>query len=212
MGIKTTFFTILLALLSVSCSMLDHRDFYEQMDNRLDEPMFMPEQDFAVVPGDSGRAYRPHNEIMGRAPATAAQQERSRYDNSIKRELSWLESRLSDQNYDEYLRVKDQLGSDYERIYYLRLPPAQQDEYLGVRGISPSRSLSTREVAQAYFSNDLSYRMSKQQVLNSWGEPDRLDKAGNDPNSPYERWAYHRAGKVKFIYFEQGLVEGWSEQ
>ncbi|MBC75590.1 MAG: hypothetical protein CME64_06200 [Halobacteriovoraceae bacterium] len=212
MGFKTTFLTFTLALISTSCAMLDRRDFYEQMDTRFDQPMFMPEQDFAVVPGDTGRAYRAHEEIMGRAPATAAQQERSRYDNSIKRELSWLESRLSDQNYNDYLRVREQLGSDYERIYYLRLAPAQQAEYLGVRGIAPSKSYNTREVAQVFFSNNLSLRMSKQQVLNSWGEPDRLDKAGNDPSSGNERWAYHRGGKVKFIYFEDGLVEGWSEQ
>ena len=56
MGFKTTFLTFTLALISTSCAMLDRRDFYEQMDTRFDQPMFMPEQDFAVVPGDTGRA------------------------------------------------------------------------------------------------------------------------------------------------------------
>ncbi|MCO4754806.1 MAG: hypothetical protein KC478_10015 [Bacteriovoracaceae bacterium] len=209
---RSTFLPIIMALLCSACSMMDQRDYFNQMDNRFDQPMFMPKQDFPVVPGDTGRAYRAHDEIMGRVPATAEQRERTRYEDSIKRELSWLESSLSDQDYNEYLSLRDSLGSDYERIYYLRLHPNQRRQYLQVRNIAPKNYYSAQESSAGYFNKSLSLRMSKQQVLSSWGEPDRLDVAGNDPAAGNERWAYNKGGRVKFIYFENGLVEGWSEQ
>jgi hypothetical protein len=50
--------------------------------------------------------------------------------------------------------------------------------------------------------------MSKTQVLQSWGEPARVDIAGN-PSNENERWLYSMNGASKYIYFEAGEVQGW---
>ena len=51
--------------------------------------------------------------------------------------------------------------------------------------------------------------MTKEDVISSWGRPDRVDIAGK-PSYENERWVYRRDGAVKYIYFEAGKVGGWT--
>ena len=204
---------ILFFLLALtSCAMYEHRDFEAQMDPmRVDDPMFMPGSDFAVVPGDEGRYYRSSSEIRGRTPATKRLMEKERYANSLKRELVGLENKIDDAEYQEYLKIRDRLGSDSEKIYFLGLTPRQRQEYLAIRRIEAPKYYTVRESAMASFQSEIIMGMGKNDVLRSWGEPDRKDYAG-DPRYQNERWAYSRNGKVKYIYFEGGFVGGWTEQ
>lgn len=196
-------------LMLSSCSLLDSREFYDQMDTRFDQAMFRPAEDFQVVPGDRGH-YMDESEMMGRVPATSSMNESSRYDSSIARELYSLEAQLNEEDYEVYSQVRGQLGSDYERIYYLRLHPAEKHQYLSARGIAPKRYYSAQEAVRGPVAN-ISLGMGKSDVLSYWGEPDRRDYAGN-PQLGNERWAYNRNGRVKYVYFESGQVEGWAEQ
>ena len=50
--------------------------------------------------------------------------------------------------------------------------------------------------------------MSKSDVMNNWGEPRRVEIAGN-PSFENERWLYSVNGATKYIYFESGRVQGW---
>lgn len=204
---------ILLVLFSLTgCAMLEHRDFEAEMDPfRMDDPMFLPNRDFAVVPGDDGRYYRNETEIRGRTPATRRMLEKERFDNSLKREVVSLENKLDDAGYQEYLKIRNKLGSDSEKIYYLGLTPREKREYLSIRKIQAPKYYTVRESQMATYQKEVVMGMGKTDVLRSWGEPDRKDYSG-DPRYQNERWAYSRNGRTKYIYFEGGLVGGWTEQ
>ena len=57
--------------------------------------------------------------------------------------------------------------------------------------------------------NDISMGMSKDNIIGRWGQPSRVDIAGN-PINQNERWSYYESGKVRQVFFEAGKVEGWS--
>lgn len=196
----------------MSCSMLDRRDYFDQMDNQfgLGEPMFRPYDDFQVVPGDSGR-FMGEEEILGRVPATGAMREQSAYEKSISREMRELEARLSDLDYEAYSQIKGQLSSNYERIYYLRLYPDERAQYLQSKGIQSKRFYNTQEALSVGRRGEISLGMGKGEVLDTWGAPERRDYAGS-PLEGNERWAYSNNGQRRYIYFESGQVEGWTER
>ncbi len=209
----TNLLILLLSLAASSCAFMEHRDFEAQMDplQANNDPLFMPNRDFAVVPGDTGRYFRTHNEINDRTPATTQMREKDLYNNSIKRELAGLENNMDDAKYQEYIRIRSSLGSDSEKIYYLRLSQKDKREYLQLRRIEVPRYYTVRESRMAAYNSEVIMGMGKKDVLRSWGQPDRKDVSG-DPQYQNERWAYSRNGKVKYIYFEGGQVGGWTER
>lgn len=197
---------------SVGCAFLDRRDFYAQMDPMYNnDPLFVPNRDFQVVAGDSGRYFRAHEEILGRTPATAQMTKQDRYLRSLAQEVIRLENRLSDAEYQEYTKYRNKLGTDSEKIYYLGLSPAQKREYLELRNIETPRYHSIAETYNSQNSSEIMVGMRKSEVLQSWGAPLRRELAG-DTAGDNERWAYRRHGRTKYIYFEDGVVGGWTEQ
>lgn len=213
MKMTTNLLILLVSLAASSCAMMERRDFEAQMDpyQMNNDPLFMPNRDFAVVPGDTGRFYRSHNEINERTPATERMREKDLYNNSIKRELVGLENQMDAAEYQQYIKIRNSLGSDSEKIYYLRLSARDKAEYLALRRIESPRYYSVRESKVASFNSEIIMGMGKKDVLRSWGQPDKKDFSG-DPRYQNERWAYSRNGRVKYIYFEGGQVGGWTEQ
>lgn len=194
--------------------MLEHRDFAREMDPlRVDDPMFIPNHDFAVVPGDDGRYYRNHDEINSRTPASNRMQVQSLYTQSLKRELQKLEAQLDDEQYQNYTKIRNELGDDSEKIYYLRLKQSQKSEYLAIRNIEAPHyyNYTDQETKMAHWGREIVLGMSKNQVIQSWGRPDRKDFSG-DSRYQNERWAYSQNGTVRYIYFQGGKVGGWTEQ
>lgn len=218
---------LLTFLLFYSCSMFEHRQFIDEMEYQFDEPLFAAHYDFMVVAGDSGRDYRTNREIYERTPATAMDSESLRYKQSLNRELQFLENKLDNDQYEHYLQYKQKLGNTSQQIYYLRLSAKERRDYLRGRGLlkqSYASSYSprsknfyqqalpqTNSMAQMPKINDIILGMTKNDVLQNWGQPERRDVAG-DPSLENERWAYRKKGSVKYIYFESGRVEGWNEQ
>lgn len=214
---------ILLTVLTISsCSLLERRDFSDQMDYAYDEPLFKPNSDFMVMAGDSGRDFDTYSEIMDRTPASAQMNSNYRYEKSLLRELNHLERKLQENEYYEYTRYKSRLGSTSEKIYYLRLLPHERNEYLRLRNIeSRSQSMNyvaaSQQPAQSSYNTryksdrDITLGMSQSEAVNNWGAPERRDIDG-DPVDQNERWAYRKNGRIKYIYFESGKVQGWSEQ
>lgn len=182
------------------------------MDDRLNfgGPMFVPYEDFPVVPGDEGRFVR-EEEMINRVPATAGDARDRRYRESIFKELRHLENTITDREYEEYMQVKGQLGSDHERIYFLRLNGRDKNQYLKARGIAPKNYYTPQGAFGQANDGAIAVGMGMSDVQGIWGAPDRRDYAGN-ASSGNERWAYNRGGKLKYIYFEAGQVDGWSEQ
>lgn len=214
---------LLLSGLMSSCGLLGHRDFYDEMEfSAFEEPMFMPGREFDVVSGDDGRAFRSQEEIYNRTPATQKDKELYSYQNSIKYELYALENRQSDADYHDYLKVRDEFSSDSERIYFLRLSSARErQQYLRAKGINLADAnwsqiplvASTRSpmanIAATHRAVELGMRPDD--VKSAWGRPMRRDIAGQDEQGN-ERWTYQMGNRVKYIYFEGGRVQGWSEQ
>lgn len=218
-------FLILLVFCSIftSCaSFLDRRDFEDEMVfSESNEPFFRPSEDFEVVPGDSGRAFRSMSEVSRRTPMTANERLDHEHDRSVRSELIRLENRLSEQDYSSYLKVRDSFNNDSERIYFLGLRRnADRLSYLRSRGIVANTSVDRGIASYSNTGNYSGYGnqrgvitvgMRKSEVTSLWGRPMRIDIAGS---SAYEneRWAYRRNGVVKYIFFSAGQVEGWAEQ
>lgn len=195
-----------------SCAFLERRDFESEMSEfRMDDPMFTPNQDFAVVPGDEGRYYRSDSVINSRTPATAKTQENRLYNSSLARELRSLESRMDETEYNEYLKYRTKLGNDSEKIYYLHLSERDRGEYLQSRKIETPQFYTVNETNMAALSREIVLGMPKTDVLRSWGQPIQRDYAG-DPRYQNERWAYRRNGALSYVYFNGGVVEGWQDQ
>jgi hypothetical protein len=224
---KYAFFLTLIVILT-SCSLFESRDFSDQMDEYLvnDEPMFKPNQDFMIMAGDSGRHWRNPNQIRQRTPASIHNKDQFLYNKSLERELRHLESRMLQDEYYEFDRNREKIGSTSEQIYYLRLSERERAEYLGLKGINQKNVRNSR----GYYApgakrvgfhdpypitnskkTDVTLGMNMEDVAQTWGAPEKRDIAGN-PSLKNERWAFRKNGRIKYIYFEDGKVQGWSEQ
>ena len=51
--------------------------------------------------------------------------------------------------------------------------------------------------------------MDKNGVIERWGNPHRVDTAGN-PQLGNERWTFFEKGDRKYVYFSKGMVDGWT--
>ncbi|MBX7232697.1 MAG: hypothetical protein K1X29_11505, partial [Bdellovibrionales bacterium] len=64
--------------------------------------------------------------------------------------------------------------------------------------------------------NDITLGMNQKAVMESWGDPDVIEVAG-DPIYGNERWQYSKyvsategfQKQIKVVYFESGHVVGW---
>lgn len=171
------------------------------------QSFFRPNQDFPVVGGDSGKVSKNMSEIWNRTPGSEKFKKEQRQNLMILNELQELEKAQSDYYYRHYREHKNALSSNSEKIYFLKLRTLKErDEYLFARGLNKSRV--SPEESEAVRQREIIVGMSKQSVLKSWGRPSRVDIAG-EPRYENERWAYLKMGRVNYVYFESGFVQGW---
>lgn len=211
MGRITLIFTLLLAFSVCSCSVMSNRSYLAEMENDSDESLFRPREDFQVVPGDTGRSWRNEKEIRSRTPASASQMMQKRENDSLERELAHLENAQSEGAARHYQQYRKRLGNTSERIYFLQLKNrTEREQYLNSRGLmdTPEPRLAY-EMGMAAEQSELLLDMTKEDVISSWGRPDRVDIAGK-ASYENERWVYRRDGALKYIYFEAGKVGGWT--
>lgn len=204
-------FTLCFSMSVCSCSMMTNRTYLAEMENGDDEAFFKPREDFPVVPGDTGRSWRNEREIRSRTPASASQIMHRRENSSLESELARLESAQSEGAARHYQQYKGRLGNTSEKIYFLQLGSrAEREQYLNSRGLldTPEPRLAY-EMGMAAEQSELLLDMTKEDVISSWGRPDRVDIAGK-ASYENERWLYRRDGAVKYIYFESGKVGGWT--
>jgi len=207
---KSFLFTISLLFMTQSCSqMMPHRDYLSEMDQD-DSSYYQPHKDFPVMAGDTGKVWESKAERRRRTPASASEMQERRSQTYLQDELRQLEGRQSEGQFELYEKYRQQLGSVSERIYFLKLPVYERKEYLLSRGLikTEPRTYLQTEQQLAQRNNSVSLGMSKNEVMNSIGEPQRIEVAGN-PSYENERWVYGRNGASKYIYFESGRVEGW---
>lgn len=197
-----------LLLLSQSCAYTG-RSFLSEMSH--DDSSFYQPNDFPVVNGDTGEMGISEEERRLRTPKSFADVAESRHRRVLLDELRTLENEQSDRALKFYERHKHRFATTSEKIYFLKLPTHERKEYLEARGflIENKRSVaSIREEMTRERDQDITLGMSKDQVLDSLGQPYRVEIAGN-PVYENERWLYNVDGASKYIYFESGLVGGW---
>lgn len=200
-----------------SCSgLIEQRSFISEMD-RESEGLFTPGRDFRVVPGDSGQAFRSREEIMQRTPASYRSKDEWLEQQSLMTELQRRESRLTEIERQDYARAREHLHSESERIYYLTLSPRDRMDYMQARGFGAQervRAVSSIDQdfgfhTNLYSANDIYLGMSKSEVSRQWGQPNRVEVAGN-PRHENERWVFVEGSRVRYVYFESGRVHGWT--
>ena len=177
------------------CSGLLHqRTFIDEMD-RDSDGFFRPGRDFRMLAGDTGEAFRPRKEVLRRTPAGIYDGEESGY--QLEEELKAREDSLSEREYASYRQADDSFGNISERIYYLSLPRRERDAYLEHKAPGYPKS------------NALHFGMSKDEVYDILGSPRAIESA--DPAyAGNERWVFYHNGIIKYVYFENGMVRGWS--
>ncbi|WP_034727547.1 hypothetical protein [Bacteriovorax sp. BSW11_IV] len=210
--LKFVLFFLLMSQFYGCAELLAQRSYIDEMDRETDG-LFVAGRDFPVTPGDTGQAYRSREEILDRTPASAAESEQNEYDESIRNELARKLRGLSEGEYADFKKVSDYFENDSERIYYLQLSSYEKREYLYQKGVMGRDYAQTRGVqflrSQSVRNNEIFMGMSKDQVVGAWGRPTRIDVAGN-PRNQNERWAFYNNGKLQYVYFESGVVQGWA--
>jgi hypothetical protein len=169
---------------------------------------FSPQDDFPVMAGDSAKSWGFEDEQGSGRSSMGRERDRTTY--ALERELVGLEDSQSESNLAFYNLHKNKFNSTSEKIYFLKLPKGERTPYLISKGIIKQKKhqYNERIRAQAIRHADVMMGMSKNDVVDSWGRPVRVEVAGN-PSYENERWAYNVNGATKYIYFESGKVGGW---
>jgi len=202
---KLTLFTLMMT--TASCSQfLTHRDYLSEMEHD-DSSFFQPREDFPVVAGDDGKDWESKASRRERTPASESEIQEDMSRRSLNQELRHLEGKLSENSLDFYEKYKPRLSTTSERIYFLKLSHSDRRDYLASRGFLKEES-QPREQAYSHRQSQVITGMSKSAVMSSFGQPTRVEVAGN-PSFENERWLYSVNDATKYIYFESGRVQGW---
>lgn len=210
-------------LFLTSCSgILPHRSFSDEM-HFSDDPLFMPGEDFPVVGGDSGEVYRSREDIRKRTPMFDQDYQQDKEREFLEKELAQKEREMTIQELTLYQDVKPYLQNLSEHVYFVGLTMPEKVEYARSRRIevNPSFSIPAGDHGASLGSGrgiaslnprqndkELYLGMTKYEVSSSWGRPSQVEVAGN-PMNENERWIYRENGKVRYVYFESGYLQGW---
>jgi hypothetical protein len=204
-AIKNLAFLFLIMGLSSCSQFMTHRDYVAEME-RDDSSFFNPRVDFPVVAGDTGRDWESTSDRKNRTPASVDEIQDNKSRRFLTQELRKLEGQQSDNALEQYEKNKHHFKTTSEKIYFLKLSQFERKDYLASRGFIKEES-SPRQIF-AMRDSKVASGMSKSQVMENWGEPNRVEVAGN-PSYENERWLYSFNGATKYIYFESGVVRGW---
>lgn len=209
---KKPLFLISTTFILQSCSVVPERSYYSQMEET-EEEFIVPNRDFPVVGGDTGKIGRTRSELMRRTPASEEEKEKYFQDVVLDEELEKLIEEQSISYRNHYYQYENRFRSSSEKIYFLKLPTLfERNEYLESRGIRLEDDDSmVKKKPTSSTNRELLHGMTKFDVINQYGEPYSIEVAGN-PRFENERWAYRRYGAVEYIYFEGGRVQGKSKQ
>jgi hypothetical protein len=195
-----------------SCAFLmPDRTFLEEMD-RTDEAFYAPGKDFPVVGGDTGEIYRSRDEIKKRTPSSARNARLDKERKSIENELQDKEEALTEEEMARYRKDEKYLQTESEKLYYLSLAPSERSEMIQGKVQDLTEEINGKHnvlYKRSIHSNEITLGMEKNEVLQMWGKPARVEIAGN-PSHQNERWSFVEDGNVKQVYFESGRVQGWA--
>lgn len=133
--------------------------------------------------------------------------------------LKRLEGKLTTRrDKQQYYGVRSSMRNDRERIYFLSLPTYEaRERWADSRGFRAETG-HNEETARIIEAKDIALGMTQKAVMESWGDPDAVEIAGN-PIYGFERWKYNRfvsgqegyQKEMRIVYFEGGRVVGWEK-
>ncbi len=137
----------------------------------------------------------------------------------LRIKLTRLEGKLvTNREKKQYYNVRSGLGTDQDRIIFLSLPTFEsRARWAQQRGLGlDSDEIFSEAIAKTIDANDIALGMSQKAVMQSWGDPDAVEVAGNALFG-FERWKYNRyvsgdegyQKEMRVVYFEGGRVVGW---
>lgn len=198
------------------CSFMPERSYSDLMEET--NEYYVPDRDFAIAVGDSGQRYQDFNELMSRTPAGLDENDSSipeelKEKYQLQRELASVEQRQPPVFQEMYWLHKDDFRNDSERIYFLTLPSIRdREQYLTSRGMKPAdeRPRYVSDLISKDDHREILTGMSPVQVRKIAGNPTFVESSSPEGNG---RWAYKLPNyRVRYIYFDQGSVNGWSEE
>lgn len=120
----------------------------------------------------------------------------------------------------QYYSFKPYFKNDFERVQFLKLPTREaRQRWAQARGLKTEETEFDSGTQQLIENNDIAKGMSRSAVIQSWGNPDIEEYAGN-PVYGNERWVYNKQVSTdqgyrqekRLIYFEAGRVIGWETE
>ncbi len=147
-------------------------------------------------------------------PESLSESQQARVNTKMK--LKFQERQLqSSAEKEQYYKYQSLMTSDRARLEFLKLNSYQERE-AWIQRNSLSNINYSSEVQAAIENNDIVIGMPKQAVIESWGEPDSKDIAG-DPVYGNERWKYIQYSSTpegyileeRYIYFENSRIRSW---
>ncbi|MFZ4714685.1 MAG: hypothetical protein ACOYL6_13280 [Bacteriovoracaceae bacterium] len=202
---------VISTVLFSSCALMPDRTYSSQMGDDEDSEFMVPGEDFPIVAGDTGSAFRSRRQILKRTPATGSEREKYYQEVSLEDELERLVEEQSEEMKDHYRLYEYKLATTSEKIYFLKLDNmSEREEYLESKGIVASASRSLASSESSIGQRSIVQGMSKSEVAGIWGQPYSVEVAGN-PKYENERWIYKRRGQMDYVYFESGKVDGWKK-
>lgn len=208
---KAFLLTMMVATTPGCALMLPERSFLEEMERESDG-FFAPGKDFPVVSGDSGEVYRSREEIKRRTPSSERAKRLNAESVSLGTELREKEENMDEFEVERYSLDKKFLQTDSDKLYYLSLSPNERETYIDAKKTDLKDELEQRKnmvQRRSIHSSELFLGMEKNEVIEVWGKPARVEIAGN-PANQNERWSFVEDGNVKHVYFESGKVHGWA--
>lgn len=208
---KISFVALVLIVLN-SCGPISlNRSYLTEMEER--EEYMVPGRDFAQVAGDIDQPRISSKQLYERTPDKERVFPGMSEEEKLKAEYGNKLANLTEEQRAWFAQYEMFFTSDSQKIYFLGLSEEEQSQYL-------ANNIQNKKLAQGYrqpaslvtysprANRELFLGMDKASVVQTWGNPHRVDVAGN-PRLQNERWTFYEAGVRKYIYFASGRVEGW---
>ncbi|MEH0861935.1 hypothetical protein [Halobacteriovorax sp. DPLXC-1] len=220
--------TLLSLIAIVSCGPISmDRRFLNEMGTEEDDgfALFSPGKAFDTVGGDPSYERYTREEMMERTPASEEDYPEWTQDRRLKRELQGKLNSLRPADREEFYRKERYFENDSQKLYYLSLGRYEQKKYdenlyayRNQRSFRHNRKTSakSRNLASVFHYSpraqahrEIEIGMDKKAVIQRWGNPHRVDTAGN-PRLGNERWTFYENGDSKYVFFSKGKVDGWT--
>ncbi|MDZ4676930.1 MAG: hypothetical protein SGI74_05410 [Oligoflexia bacterium] len=197
--------TLTSSLLISSCALLE-----------TDQPAMSGDDDYSTYAAQKNGTLDALDELGLSPSKSLSGDERDALEKRMK--LKRLErSLVSAKEREQYYNFRPYLDSDEERMAFLSLPSTDaRDRYAMQRGIYFRTNKFAPAVKEAVSKSDIILGMTKEAVIESWGEPEAVEVAGSQLYGN-ERWkfteyistpeGYQREERV--VIFESGKVVGW---